>query len=132
MTYQVSYDRACSFRPGRLRIRLKQMRNDPRAAADARTAALEIPAVTSAAANTVTGSLVILYDPVRLSSAELWQEVQRRLGPAVDPFPRAAVAADAGAELPREWIDGATKAAIEALIGTLVERSAAALVRTII
>lgn len=49
--------------PGRLRFSLPLLRADRRRAAVARTRVGAIPGVTSASANPLTGSLIVLYHP---------------------------------------------------------------------
>ncbi|HEY0523469.1 MAG TPA: hypothetical protein VGD08_08770 [Stellaceae bacterium] len=119
---------------GRLRIRISSIRQDRRSADDACAAVLSVPGVTRVAVNTVTGSLVISYDALERSAAAVWEDVRCRLGSGGDRT--GAVLSDPGSEpLPSpgaEWVDHATRAAIDALIGKMVEHAAAALVRAVI
>jgi hypothetical protein len=114
--------------PGRLRIRVPSIRHDECAAAEARAAVLLIRGVRDATLNRTTGSLVISYDPAKLSTASLWRELHARLAlVAVPSMPTD----DRSAGAPG-WSQAAMKTAIDTLVGALVERSALALVRAIV
>ena len=120
--------------PGRLRIRISSIRQDRRSADDARAALLSMPGVTRVAVNRATGSLVISYNALERSTAEVWEDVRCRLGSGGDrtdaalPDPGLEPLLSSGAE----WVDQAARAAIDALIGKMVEHAAAALVRAVI
>jgi hypothetical protein len=58
--------------PGRLRLRLAALKGDGPAVARACAVVRAIPAILDARANRATGSLVIHYDPQRLTPDELW------------------------------------------------------------
>jgi Heavy metal associated domain 2 len=121
--------------PGRLRIRISRMRRDPHIADAARATILSIPAVTGVAANTVTGSLVITYHPGALSPAALWDEVRCRLSCCASAATEAAMPASGLETLPSPsagWIDQAARAALDALIGRVIQHAATALVRVVI
>jgi hypothetical protein len=117
--------------PGRLRIRVPSVKHDAKAAAAARCAVLSITAVASVSINAATASLVVIYDPEQLPLAALWDELQRRLGPAipssaparVDPMPAGTGAG---------WLAPVMQVALEAVVGRIVERSALALVRAVL
>ena len=64
------------FLPGRLRLRITALRNRAMAA-EAEIKVGAIPHVASAAANALTGSLTITFDPMRLSIADLWQTLTK-------------------------------------------------------
>jgi Heavy metal associated domain 2 len=110
--------------PGRLRVRVATIRGNGRVADEVRAMALAVPGVTAATASTATGSLVVTYDRGRLTQDALWSELRRRLGEA------APMMARDGGET--EWIDHAASAAADALVGRLLERSVALLVRAVI
>lgn len=117
--------------PGRLRVRIPWMRRDARAAAEIRSAVASIPALRTVATNIVTGSLVVTYDPSAQSVPELWNELQCRLGPG-SAVPAALASGAVDARWEPGWIDDAIGAALRAIAGHLLERSALVLVRAVI
>jgi hypothetical protein len=119
--------------PGRLRIRVPRIRHDEGATAQIRASVLSIAFVKTADVNPTTGSLVITYDPVRLSFTALWDELQCRLGRAQPTA--ASQSLDRGGEaahLEANWTDQVAQAALQAVLGNIFERSAAALLRAVI
>jgi hypothetical protein len=120
--------------PGRLRIRISSIRQEPRIADDASKAILSIPGVADVSANIITGSLVIIHDRAGLSTTALWNEVRRRLGSGKADAASASMdrAPEPAASPGSEWVDQAARAAIDALIGKMVERAAVALVRAVV
>ena len=56
---------------GRLRIRLDSIKKSPRAAASVTESLVKVPGVKKARANPVTGSLLIHYDPWKISQTDL-------------------------------------------------------------
>jgi len=69
-----------SFVPGRIRLRLRELKNHLALAESAKTRALEIPGVTKVEINPVTGSILIEYDPAILPTENLMEIGGRELG----------------------------------------------------
>lgn len=116
------------FVPGRLRVRTAALRQQHRAAeAAAKVAAL--PMVTSAVANSVTGSLTINFDREQLSIGDLWGKL-RTLGYISEdsPEPRNIGCTVPVGPGPHRFGRAVTNALIEAV----VQHSAQALVRALL
>src|SRR5215831_13442717 len=71
--------------PGRLRLSIRALRHRRRAA-EAEAKVAEIPNVTTATANPLTGSLTINFDRQKLSIGDLWESLQT-LGYVSQDFP---------------------------------------------
>src|SRR5262249_58926447 len=71
--------------PGRLRLSIRALRHRRRAA-EAEAQVAEIPNVTTATANPLTGSLTINFDRQRLSIGDLWERL-KTLGYVSDGCP---------------------------------------------
>src|SRR5579875_1621052 len=100
--------------PGRLRLRLAALRGDGPAVARACAVARAIPAILDARANRATGSLVIRYDPQRLTPGELWAALCVH-GLVSGPSPPEE-AADWRALLTRAVLDRLASALLGALV----------------
>ncbi|HEX9461097.1 MAG TPA: hypothetical protein VGB82_00735 [Alphaproteobacteria bacterium] len=107
---------------GRLRIIVR----DPQRAVEIRAAALAMSAVTAAALNPVTGSLVITYEPAALSADELWSDLQRCVASLSPTLP------ERGGPGGTPWVEPLVAAAVNACVRYVVERSAALLLAAVI
>lgn len=63
--------------PGRIRVKIPAMKRNPALAEEVCAFSLGIHGVTSAVPNTLTGSLIVLYDPERTSSDEILEALDR-------------------------------------------------------
>ena len=61
--------------PGRLRLRMPELRGKRIACDDAKRLAGSIPGVIEAEANPITGSLLVFYDEQRLTPELLWRRL---------------------------------------------------------
>jgi hypothetical protein len=119
--------------PGRLRVHVVGLRGRAGIADEVRAAVLAIPGVSNATANAVTGSVIVSYDPQRLSVSELWDELKVRIGPICSRFEPVAEYRAPLADAPnRSRVDAVMDAALAAVLERLFERSALALVRAVI
>ena len=115
------------FVPGRLRIKLSELRNR-QSAAEAQACIAGIPGVTGVLANPATGSLRINFDK-QLSLDALWESLRTKGYVSIRcPQPSA---------IGHPRIDGAGaerfgRAVIAALLDTVVQHSAKALVRALL
>lgn len=116
------------FVPGRLRLKISQMR-DPRRAAQAEAYLGAIPLVKSAAANPITGSLTITFDGRRLSVEALW-EALRMQGYVSGCWPEAATSNDRSPPVCDAGRFGRAVAA--ALFDAVLQHSARAVVRALL
>lgn len=96
---------------GRLRVHLAPLRNHPRLAARISNTISQLPGATSAAVNPTTGSLLIHFDPQRLTLAAIGAALEGHLRPrptmpAAAPDPAVAGAAR------RVWLTGGALAAV--------------------
>jgi hypothetical protein len=103
------------------------MRRNPALATQLRARVLQLQGVRAADVNTVTGSLLVLYDRVVLPLPTLWSEL-RSLG---------CVSQDTAATSPvteplSEWALVASRTIGGALVAELIDVSALALVRALI
>jgi hypothetical protein len=118
--------------PGRLRLRFPQLKGRPAHAARITAAIVRIDAVVSADANMVTGGLLIIYDAERADASGLWGALRDVLaihglsGPAERPQAQPGRSGGAGV------VDKVADKVVGALIEKLVERSALALVATLL
>lgn len=65
------------FVPGRLRVKILELR-DERKAAETAAEIAAMPAVTKVVANAITGSLTINFDKRQLPIAQLWERLLTR------------------------------------------------------
>ena len=117
--------------PGRLRLRLNQLRHDP--VQLGRIAALmrDIDGVLSVEPSPITGGVLIHYDAAKGLTRQFWNDVEsflseHKLNAAARAAPYQTVAVGAG---PGRAI---AEGVIETLVGKLVERSALALVAALL
>jgi len=68
-----------SFVPGRIRLRFRELRSHLALAETAKARVLEIPGVTKAEFNPVTGSILLEYDPALLPTEKLVEIGKREL-----------------------------------------------------
>jgi Heavy metal associated domain 2 len=113
--------------PGRLRIKLSELRNR-QSAAEAEACIAGVPGVIGVAANPATGSLRINFDK-QLSVDDLWERL-RTAGCVSSRCPEPSA-------IGHSWIDGAGaqrfgRAVMAALLDTVVQHSAKALVRALL
>ena len=113
--------------PGRLRVRVPRMRRNAALATQLRARILQLQGVRAADVNTVTGSLLVLYDRLVLPLPTLWLKL-RNLGCVSQD-----IAATAPATEPlSEWTRVASRTIGDALVAKLIDASAVALVRALI
>lgn len=113
--------------PGRLRIKLSELRNRQSAAA-AEAYVARIPGVIGVVANPATGSLKIIFDK-QLSVDGLWESL-RTAGYVSSRRPEPSA-------IGHSWIDAAGaqrfgRAVMAALLDAVVQHSAQALVRALL
>lgn len=116
------------FVPGRLRLRIRDLRHRRRAA-EAETKVAAIRNVTTATANPLTGSLTINFDPQRISIGDLWEKLQI-LGYVSQDCP-------APSSIGRKSIDTSGAAGFgriigDALVGAVAQHTAQVLVRALL
>jgi hypothetical protein len=121
--------------PGRLRLWAPNFRGNPAVLAAARRAVLAIGGVSEAAANPVTGSLLIRYDRERLDAQALWQGLARG-GLVRGPAPFSAGAPVTRCEVPEATGAGLAAEVLEmlarAVAGQLARRSVAAVIAALV
>jgi hypothetical protein len=115
------------FVPGRLRLKLSELR-DQRRAAEAEAYAAAIPVVKSVVANPITGSLTIYFEKDEFAIYDLWNRLCTQ-GYASGPSPKASISGsismdNGGARLGR--------AVVTAVFEAVVQHSAQALVRALL
>lgn len=66
--------------PGRIRLKIEEIKNDPRKAGEIEDQLRTVPGIHSVQANPVTGSLLLTYDEPALESMELPFAVAKVLG----------------------------------------------------
>jgi Heavy metal associated domain 2 len=116
------------FVPGRLRLRLSELRHSGSAAeAEANVAA--IPVVKSALANPATGSLTILYDRQQASIGDLWESLRAQGYVSRLRFGLSATGSRAIADLDAGRVG---RAIVSALLEAAVQQSAKILVRALL
>ena len=67
-----------SFTPGRIRLRFKELKENS-AAQNVKTRLGEVPGITRTDINTVTGSILIVYDPTILPTEKLVETGKQEL-----------------------------------------------------
>jgi Heavy metal associated domain 2 len=115
------------FVPGRLRLKISELR-DQRRAAEAEAYAAAIPVVKSVVANPITGSLTINFEKDEFAIYDLWDRLCAQ-GYASGPSPKVSISGsismdNGGARLGH--------AVVTALFEAVVQHSAQALVRTLL
>jgi hypothetical protein len=116
------------FVPGRLRLKISQLKHRPRAA-EAEVYCSAIPGVKSATANHVIGSLTINFDEDRLAIVDLWERLGAR-GYAVGPCPEPPRISSGVAD----HLDAVriVRTVMTAFVEAIVQHSAQALVRALL
>jgi copper chaperone CopZ len=121
--------------PGRLRLRLRQLKANQPAAQAACEALRPLPGVTHVDSNPATGSVTIRYDCRESALEEVW-EVLHRQGLVGSPIPDLRIPIDArsahGVSVGSHIAGSAAEAAIGFLVEKLLERSAIALIGALI
>jgi hypothetical protein len=64
--------------PGRIRIKLPSLQNNPRRGAEVESLLRGFTGVDSAAFSPLTGSLLVLFDPERITAAEITEALKSR------------------------------------------------------
>lgn len=114
--------------PGRLRVRSGAIRRNELRAAAAKTLLEAQPGVRSAQPNTVTGSIVVHYDPALTDDAAVMSALRER-GYLTPVSPAGVPSAARGARSPQAAVaEQVAKKVAVSLVETAVERSLLALV----
>lgn len=118
--------------PGRLRVRSGAIRRNELRAAAAKTLIESQPGVRSAQPNTLTGSIVVHYDPALTDDAALMATLRER-GYLTPAAPAGIPSARHGARSPQAAIaEQVAKKVAVSLVETAVERSLLALVAAVL
>jgi hypothetical protein len=121
--------------PGRLRIRLHQLKANVLAAQAACEALRPLPGVTHVDSNPATGSVTIRYNRCESALHEVWRVLHHE-GLVASPVPDLGVPIETeparGVTTGSRLISSATEAAIGFLVEKLIERSAIALIGALI
>ena len=116
------------YEPGRLRLKISELRHRRRAA-EAASYLSALPMVTDAAANSITGSLTINFDERQVSLRELWEKLQTR-GYVFCRCPDPTAIGPLSAYYSGAYSNGGTLVA--ALFEAIAQHSAQALVRALL
>jgi heavy-metal-associated domain-containing protein len=116
------------FVPGRLRLKIAELRNQRRAA-EAEAFAAGIPVVKSAVANPLTGSLTINFENGKFAIEDLWNRLCAK-GYASGPCPGAATMGTIAIHNLRG--DRVGQAVLTGLLEALLQHSAQVLVRSLL
>jgi hypothetical protein len=116
------------FVPGRLRLKISELR-DHRRAAEAQTYAAAIPVVKNVVANPVTGSLTINFEKDEFAISCLWDRLCAQ-GYASGPCPKAPISRSVSIDNVRG--DRLGRAIVTAIVEAVIQHSAQALVRALL
>jgi Heavy metal associated domain 2 len=116
------------FVPGRLRLKISELK-DQRRAAEAEAYAAAIPVVKSVVANPVTGSLTINFEKDEFAIYDLWNRLCEQ-GYASGPCPKEPIRGSG----PTDNLVGKRfgRAVVSAVVEAIVQHSAQALVRALL
>jgi hypothetical protein len=96
--------------PGRMRIRVPARRGDDRFSREIETLLRHQPGIEQVSANTLTGSILILFDPVTTDDRQILAELARvglvgdLITPAPAPLTVSGVTAQIGAAIGKELV----------------------------
>jgi hypothetical protein len=116
------------FVPGRLRLKISELK-DQRRAAEAEAYAAAIPIVKSVVANPITGSLTINFEKDELAIYDLWKRLSAQ-GYASGPCPKASISGSVSTD--NRTGERFGRAVVTAVVKAIVQHSAQALVRALL
>ena len=116
------------FVPGRLRLKISELK-DQRRAAEAEAYAAAIPVVKSVVANPITGSLTINFEKDEFAIYDLWNRLCAQ-GYASGPCPKAPISGSVSMD--NLGGDRFRRAVVTAVVEAIVQHSAQALVRALL
>jgi copper chaperone CopZ len=102
--------------PGRLRIKIPEVKGNPGLAAEVKCFVTHVSGVASATVNTLTGSVVITYDPEIISAKEILRFL-------TDEGYLDIVRALSGKAKPADPLANAGAAVSKALFGAVIDRA---------
>ena len=116
------------FVPGRLRLKISELK-DQRRAAEAEAYAAAIPVVKSVVANPITSSLTINFEKEEFAIYDLWNRLCEQ-GYASGPCPKGPISGS----VPTDNLVGKRfgRAVVSAVVEAIVQHSAQALVRALL
>ena len=115
------------FVPGRLRLKISELRSEYRAA-QAEAFVAKIPVVERVVANPATGSLTINFEKNECAARDLWSRLCGK-GYASGPFPEPATVRPISIDNPGG--NGLGRVLLTAVLEAVVQRSAQALVHAL-
>jgi hypothetical protein len=121
--------------PGRVRLRLPQLKGAPFLAAQVAASVRQVGGVVTAETSQATGSLLVVYDVGGPDELTFWRELQHALAQhGLSPRNDAPVRdARAGTPYAAAHVAGkVTEKFVETLVGKLAERGALALVAALL
>ena len=116
------------FVPGRLRLKISELK-DQRRAAEAEAYAAAIPVVRSVVANPITGSLTINFEKDEFAIYDLWNRLCAQ-GYASGPCPKAPISG--AASMDNLGGDRFGRAVVTAVVEAIVKHSAQVLARALL
>lgn len=121
--------------PGRVRLRLPQLKGAPFLAAQVAASVRQVDGVVTAETSQATGSLLVVYEVDGADELTFWRELQHALAqhglsPRNDAPERDARAGTPGAA--GQIVENVAGKVVETLVGKLAERGALALVAALL